>query len=259
MQYGICKQTSIPIRAEASHATEMISQLIFGESYTVITISENQKWVKIITHYDSYEGWISALQHTPVTEHFIKEAKILEPVLLSNPFCYAKGEQSGKIILSMGSILPLYDDADNTFFVGSEKFMLLQPILFCYGNSREILLNNALQFLNTPYLWGGKTIFGTDCSGFVQQNYRMIGAYLPRDSRPQSQEGKEVPLQYAESGDLAFFEQNGKIDHVGIVIAGGKILHASGAVRIDMLDQKGILKEETATYTHQLAFIKQIL
>ena len=123
------------------------------------------------------------------------------------------------------------------------------------------MIKNAFYFLNSPYLWGGRTPFGIDCSGFVQIAARLSGISLPRDTQEQAEEGEIINLiSEAKPGDLAFFDNiDGRIIHVGIILENGQIIHASGKVRIDTIDHQGIFNEESKKYSHQLRVIKRII
>jgi hypothetical protein len=109
-------------------------------------------------------------------------------------------------------------------------------------------------FLDTPYLWGGKSMFGIDCSGFVQQVFKMFGIPLLRDAYLQAEQGSLInTMEETRLGDLAFFHnEKGRITHVGIILENNQIVHASGKVRIDKFDAKGIINYETGERTHEL-------
>jgi len=125
---------------------------------------------------------------------------------------------------------------------------------------REELVEHARKYLGIPYLWGGRNPFGMDCSGFVQLVYKVGWVFLPRDAGQQAEKGREVhAFRERKAGDLAFFSTGKGINHVGICLPDEKILHASGMVRVDRLDRKGIFKVETGSYTHQLICIKDVL
>ena len=116
-------------------------------------------------------------------------------------------------------------------------------------------------FLNAPYLWGGKTPFGVDCSGFTQMVYKLNGYKLMRDASQQSKQGEALSfIEESEPGDLAFFDnEEGNIIHVGIIMDDNYIIHASGKVRIDRLDHLGIYNAEINKHTHKLRVIKKII
>ena len=124
----------------------------------------------------------------------------------------------------------------------------------------EVLVALGRPFLGTAYLWGGKSIFGVDCSGFVQQLYKLFGIFLPRDAYQQAEVGELVGfLQEAKLGDLAFFDNDeGRITHVGMLLSDRLIMHASGNVRIDPIDHAGIIHRITGKRTHHLRLIKRV-
>ena len=128
-------------------------------------------------------------------------------------------------------------------------------------SQKKHLINNAMIFLNAPYLWGGRTPFGIDCSGFTQIIYRLQGINIPRDAYKQAEIGTTLSfINESEEGDLAFFDNaEGKIIHVGIIMKKNYIIHASGKVRIDKIDQEGIFNIEKKKHTHKLRIIKSIV
>ena len=116
-------------------------------------------------------------------------------------------------------------------------------------------------YLNSPYLWGGRSPFGIDCSGFTQMVFKLNGIKLPRDAYEQAEIGKTLNfIEETQKGDLAFFDnEEGKIIHTGIIIDKNKIIHSSGKVRIDNLDHYGIFNAETGKYSHNLRLIKKVV
>jgi len=123
------------------------------------------------------------------------------------------------------------------------------------------LIKTAFLYLNAPYLWGGKTPFGIDCSGFTQMVYKLNGHKLLRDASLQATQGEALSfIEESEPGDLAFFDNNeGLITHVGIIMQDNYIIHAHGKVRIDRLDHSGIYNVDSRTHTHKLRVIKKII
>lgn len=259
MSHGICTYSCIPARKEASHSSEMSSQLLFGEHYKVL--KQNENWIQILTSYDHYECWIHARQHESISE---KEFHLLEkqtPVLCSD--LVASVYEIGQKIsfpVSMGAVFPLFNN--NEFRINSRIFRFDGSVRHSGSvmGSKD-LLNTAMQFLNTPYLWGGRSPFGIDCSGFSQLVFRMNGYSLPRDAYQQVEKGKALVFaEEAEAGDLAFFDnEEGRIVHVGILLNNHQIIHASGSVRIDKFDHYGIYNTQTKSYSHTLRVIKRLL
>ena len=239
MEYGICTQSAIAIRKENGHTSEMVSQLLYNELYT--KLDEKPEWVLIRTELDQYEGWISVKQHHSISENGFEQLKAKKLFIVNQ----SVGNYNDKII-SFGT--PLFEPAG---------FAAEMPQAFL----PQTMIDNARKLLGAPYLWGGRTVMGIDCSGFVQLCARSAGLLLPRDASQQINCGELVYfLQETQPGDLAFFgNENGVITHVGIIIGNEQIIHASGEVRIDYLDQTGIFNKERNMHTHQLVGIKRIM
>lgn len=255
--FGVCRLSVVPVRSDSDDRSEMVSQLLFGDHYEVLAISQDGRWNKIRIHFDRYEGWISSRQHHPVSEEYFNyldraEFKITTDVTSGILF------NKNQLTILIGSIIPISS---------SELFKMEEQYAF-NGESKNLGLKRefeyvrtiALRYLNAPYLWGGKTPFGIDCSGFTQMVFKIAGYGLPRDAWQQAIHGKAV-THYSEKrpGDLAFFKnQNDKITHVGIVLPEDKIIHASGRVRIDKLTEEGIISEREER-THVLSHLRRIL
>jgi len=239
MEYGICTLSAIALRKENRHGSEMVSQLLYNELYTVL--DKTSEWVLIQTDFDQYEGWIQAKQFCGISKEDYKALKNKQLYLTDKPIV----EYQGKF-LSMGT--PLYMPHPDAVEMPSE----FHP---------ELMVDYAKKMLNIPYLWGGRTSFGIDCSGLVQVCARLAGLLMPRDASQQIQCGELVYfLQETQPGDLAFFgNEEGRITHVGIVMENEQIIHASGQVRIDFLDQTGIFNKERGEHTHLLQAIKRLV
>ena len=238
MEKGICTQSAIAIRKENSHSSEMVSQLLYNETYT--KLDETNGWSLIQTDHDQYEGWIWSKQHHPISEEACEQLKACKPFIVNKPII----ELDGKL-LNFGTLL--YEPNADAAAI---------PTAF----NPELMIKNAKKLLGVPYLWGGRTVMGIDCSGFVQLCARSAGMMLPRDASQQVGCGEPVYfLQETMPGDLAFFgNEEGHITHVGILIGDEQIIHASGKVRIDYLDQTGIFNKELNAHTHHLQTIMRL-
>ena len=238
MSYGICDLSVIPIRKEPSHTSEMVSQLLYNEMYVVL--DEQPGWYMIKTCEDQYEGWIQGIQHRAIGEQAFLERQGKSRYVVDQPVLGYKGRQ-----LSIGTVL--FEAVPGTMTVPG-RFV---PAL---------MIEFAQKLLDVPYLWGGRTLLGIDCSGLVQLCARAAGKLLPRDASQQVHEGELVYfLPEIQPGDLAFFgNEDGKIVHVGMMLDSERIIHASGQVRIDFLDQTGIFNKERNEHTHRLQVIKRI-
>ena len=252
MEYGICNLSVIPLRADANDRSEQVSQVLFGEIFEITDWKEN--WVKIITTFDNYTGWIGRLQFSMLGHMAYKKLKQTPP-----PFTQRAVTQAWKILsnsilyLPMGSMLSFLEGT--TCHIADEKFEIIGEI-----GETESLVVTAVSFINAPYLWGGRTHFGIDCSGFTQAVFKSQGIKLLRDASLQAEQGEKIAsLADTKLGDLAFFSNSeGKIVHVGILLSFGNIIHASGKVKIDSIDDEGIYSGQQKRYTHQLKKITRM-
>lgn len=232
--YGICHLSIIPVRKNSTSKSELISQLIYGELFEVI--EKKEKWFYIESIDDKYCGWINYSQFKEISKQDFKKVKKTESKLLNNISSEIETE-NGNMSITIGSKV-------SSAFILNHKLKQEEY-------SKNSIIENSLKFLNSPYLWGGRTPYGIDCSGFSQQIYKLNGFQLPRDANQQALQGKEVKLEKAKPGDLAFFGEK-KITHVGIIIDSNKIVHAFGCVRIDYLNEKGIINSTSKKITHYL-------
>lgn len=256
MEHKICVVPVMPLRAEPSHKSEMTSQLIFGECALVLEQTETG-WLKLRNQYDQYEGWAAGNQMTGIEEElYFEPTEEFTPDLLNcvsvsgHPMniplgSFLKGMRHGEMFWGKVTVA----------FKGDP----LKPDHLPINEKR--IRHIAFQYLNTPYLWGGRSNFGIDCSGFTQSVYRLLGKVLPRDTHMQVRCGE--PLKSGEKshcGDLAFFKNNEeKIMHVGLMLNDFEIIHASGKVRVDKLDEYGILNADSGEHTHALAKVMRII
>jgi len=254
MEYGICNLAVIPLRAEANERSEQISQVLFGEAFVIIEYTEN--WVKITTAFDNYTGWIARLQFITIDQATFLLLNHTTPRLTCQPVTIARKLADGSLLyLPAGSAMPFLNG--DICLIGNDQFETTAPL----APKREALAKTAVSFLNSPYLWGGRTHFGIDCSGFTQAVFKLQGIRLLRDASLQVEQGKPViSINESRPGDLAFFDNaDGRVVHVGILLGSQKIIHASGKVKIDIIDGKGIYSEELKRYTHKLKIIKRVL
>lgn len=253
MEIYICENVFIPLRLGPSHKAEMLSQILFGEKYTIVDKIGN--WLKIETVFDKYLGWIDMnhLQQSPV------EGKSCGHVLNRSLLCY-KNDKT-KMVLEAGCEVFNPDFEDKVFFAGNNQYTSGREFCNNFISTNDSIADTAMKFINSPYIWGGRVPSGLDCSGFTQLVYKIQGTPIPRDSWQQAEVGKIIDfIDQAEPGDLVFFDNDrGKIAHVGMILSRGLVIHASGRVRIDSIDHQGIFKPEINGYSHKLRTIRRIL
>lgn len=253
--YGICILPIIPLRSQASDASEMVSQVLFGDCFSVLLVKE--KWVQIQLQEDNYQGWIDRKQMEEISKKeylkLVNTPKTITSEIVSSIFI----DKEFQFYIPAGS---------NIDFLKNKKINTLNYKLkgkkeVTNYKNKQTIVETALKYINSPYLWGGKTHFGIDCSGFTQMVYKQNGINLLRDACLQATQGQIVGfLEETEPGDLAFFDNKvGKITHVGIVLENNRIIHASGKVRIDKIDQFGIFNEKLNYHTHPLRMLKKIV
>lgn len=261
MSFGIADLSIVPMRSEQSERSEMVSQLLFGELYEVLEMTD--KWVFIRLVHDGYEGWIDRKMYVPVTDDYAAKFREEEPVLATEVFnIVTKDGDYGNKLLVSGSAFPFFNADTKKMQVGEDTYTLVSKMKEVGIDSlRDLVIGNALMYYNTPYLWGGRSPYGIDCSGLAQMVYRMVGIGLPRDASQQVLVGQDFSfVEEALPGDLAFFgDDAGAISHVGILWEQNRIIHASGKVRVDKIDHQGIFNEELKRYTHNLKVIKRII
>jgi hypothetical protein len=252
--FGICNLAIIPLRFEPSDKSEIVSQVLFGEHFEIL--EQLKQWSKIKLQYDDYEGWVDSKQYQIISESEYNQLSEDVIVLNADLVQYITGSDDLLLPVTLGASLSFLSHGDiNTSNYNFEGTKISGT------KTKDCLLNTAFMFLNAPYLWGGKTPFGVDCSGFTQMVYKLNGHKLMRDASQQSKQGEALSfIEESEPGDLAFFDnEEGNIIHVGIIMEDNHIIHASGKVRIDRLDHLGIYNAEANKHTHRLRVIKKII
>lgn len=265
-QYGICNLSVIPVKFEPSHKSELVSQLLFGEAFE--TLDRKEDWALIRSAHDGYEGWIDIRQTAQVSSDFYKEITLAPQQItdLSTHAILMKLGHDEMLHLLPGSTLPAIEgeeaEEEGLFKIGDTDYMFLGLAREPNSNTFTDEVEEAARFyLNAPYLWGGRSLYGIDCSGFAQIVFKHFGINIPRDAYQQAEKGETINfLQETRPGDLVFFDKkDGKIAHVGILLNDSEVIHASGEVRVDKIDENGIFNVEQNKYTHQLRIIKRIV
>ncbi|MCH8902940.1 MAG: C40 family peptidase [Bacteroidetes bacterium] len=257
MSLGICNIAVIPVRREPSGKSEMTTQLLFGETYEIK--EEKDGWLRITVAYDGYDGWISQNQHTEIDQSLYDELNNELQSMCSDTVQTIFNDKKEMVIVA-GSTLPGF--VESTLQINGER-LNFNGTVADPNEDRDLdtLELFAKLFLNAPYLWGGRSILGIDCSGFTQVVFKMMGIKLKRDTVEQAKQGTLIEnLKASKMGDLAFFSDGSDtISHVGILLADEQIIHASGKVRIDGISDEGIYNPELDKRTHQLKSIKRIV
>jgi len=256
---GIITLSLVPFRESDNERSELYSQLLFGERVEIIETRES--WLFVRNVADQYAGWVDRKMVqllTTIEEESILQAKkytVKVPLSICD-----KITSNEKMFLPGGS--NIYTDDSGRFTIGKETYSInLCDLIFPEERIGQRLVHLAKQYLNAPYLWGGKSVLGIDCSGLVQVVYAMCGVSLQRNASEQVENGQVIDfLSEAEAGDLAFFENSyGRIIHVGILLNYHQIIHASGWVKIENIDSQGIISAQTGEYTHNLRIVKRLI
>ncbi len=258
------------MRANPDECAEMVSQMLFGDTFQIV--EEQSKWYYVERECDGYHGWIdwkTATLLSPAEHSNYLSASTEAPLLRLpyNPVTKTFEGQSGPLHLSWGSRIFNMDETGITFKIKGIRFDVpnmtyVNPVKANTMSRRacsKYILQQAQLLLNVPYLWGGISAFGLDCSGFIQTLFRFIGISLPRDASQQFLVGSEVKFEEAETGDLAFFGPDAEhVSHVGLIADNGRILHVSGSLHFDALQPDGVWNDQMQDYSHRLVGIRRV-
>ena len=249
MQYGICNLSLVPLRDDPVDTSELVSQVIYGDFFKVL--EQRKQWSKIRLAFDKYEGWVDNKQYVKISEDQYNSLNKETPKLSTDLVEFIEDDNNQLFPITIGSSL-------NGLSLLNHKY---DGDSINEKNTKSNIIQTAFTFLNSPYLWGGKTPFGIDCSGFTQMVYKLNGYKLLRDASQQATQGEALSfIEESEPGDLAFFDNSeGEIIHVGIIMKDNYIIHAHGKVRIDRLDHSGIYNVDNNIHTHKLRVIKKVI
>ena len=257
---AISLHSVVPVRTEPREGAEQSTQILFGELCSIL--EQKPRWNRVKLNLDGQEGWVDAKMITPMSdEEYRTYSKALSSAAtVVFPMAYAVSENNGQTIpLTAGTRLTNYKDG--RFEVLGVGFRIDPNMVRVQAleMNQENLLQAVRFFLNIPYLWGGKNAMGMDCSGFTQTVMGLFGKYLLRNASEQVTQGEAIAsLGEAQAGDLVFFDhEDGKISHVGIVIDSERVIHCSGRVKVEKLDESGIFSAERGEYTHHLVAIRR--
>lgn len=258
-KYGIVLQPVIAARLLASERSEMVTQYLFGD--VLLIEKEETSFCFVTSVYDNYSGWIckGSIHIIEGSSSLDLKTAYMSTAQLADVFNLS---DRSIIRLPLGSRLIGYNESNGRFGIDGYEYQIHPSfVINTLPASLDGILETAFSFKNSPYLWGGKTTLGIDCSGFVQTIYAIHGFQLPRDANQQAQVGVEVGmLADAQQGDLLFFTSSisSEISHVGIFLDQNRVIHASINVHVDSLDEVGIISAMTGAHTHLLRSIRRV-
>ena len=233
--WGIINVSVTPMRDRSSHTAQMVDQAIMGNWVKILV--ENEDWYLIQTHY-KYVGWITKSAVHKCTNNFLYNwnekaryrIKKLNSIIYSKPHMSSIPISDGVLNNRLNVTKDLVDWSEVILPDGRVGFIQKQDIELMTQNKdlsdqTSIVISIALSMKGVPYLWGGNSSKGNDCSGFTQTAFMASGIQLPRDARQQAKIGKPIIDDQLKEGDLLFFGTGDRITHVGISMGGDKFIH----------------------------------
>ncbi|WP_164112534.1 MULTISPECIES: C40 family peptidase [Sphingobacterium] len=246
MILSACNLRIVPLRADASHRSEMVSQVLFGEAFETLEEGNDFDYIRLLD--TCYEGWIQKNQSAHVDGHLPSD-------WIVDIFGATAVSKKNTVHLIHGTSVE-----KNEMRIGEENFLINGALRQAVLHDFDIEFPKLISYYNnSPYMWGGRSTMGIDCSGFSQVVYKHFGVQLKRDAWQQAESGQMVDfLTEIKPGDLAFFDNEaGRITHVGVMIDNETIIHAAGRIRIDKMDNEGIFNADLNKYTHKLRIVKR--
>jgi gamma-D-glutamyl-L-lysine dipeptidyl-peptidase len=237
------------------------SQLLYGQE--VLIIDETEGWAKVVVPDQpsgkderGYPGWIPKVQLIQQSDWYIKPGPVAV-VTSKQAVLLTEDDENQTMVLSYQTMLPAIEHSGDRLRVKtpagvgilkSEDVELYQTEKQITKGSGSAIVKAGEQFLGLPYLWGGMSSFGYDCSGFSYSMCRANGYIIPRDAHEQAAAGKDIPVSDTQPGDLLFFayeEGRGSIHHVGIYYGEGKLLHSPNTGKnIEIIPLEGTIYEK---------------
>lgn len=249
MQYGICPLSIIPLRIMPHDESELTSQLLYGEHFKIL--EERSEWSRIRVAFDGFEAWAKNKQLKKISKSLYTEIDNTPQKLSGDLIEFLVSKQQELILIPLGASLNSIDYLEHNFDGNSVEGTF----------HKSNIIETALFYHNVPHLAGGKSPLGIDASGFTQMVYKLNGYYLKRSATTQAKQGEALSfIEESEPGDLAFFDdEDGIINHVGIIMENNYIIHVDEKVRIDRIDHSGIFNSELKKHTYKLRVIKKII
>lgn len=257
MQKGVCQVVVAPGRAEPADQSEIKMQLMFGDLVRIVEVNNNWTQVEMVKY--EYTCWCDTKHFAIISDEEFEEIKNKEEVRVSDITSSIRNTKNGELThLVRGCLLPNYEEGKISF--GAQEYQVLGNTNQNFEITRQHIVSTSIEYLNSPYLWGGNSPYGIDCSGLTQVVYLLYGIQIPRDAKDQGRVGETIGfIDEALPGDLIYFDNSeGIITHVGIYLGNNQIIHASGHVRIDKIDHQGIYREDWGKYTHKTRIIKRL-